>query len=280
MGDSVGHQVADAPALGATFADVGGGDLQRGHVHHQYRACRRLVQHTRRGRETRMVCVAQRGIGAWLMALPSGMPARCTTTICASSNKRCPFMPGVQLQEGIAAHQQAQRLLRTQLGAQRAQRVHAIAGIGAVCFAFIQSKAALPCSARRTMAVRCCALACGGLRCGGVPLGMKRTLANRHCSSASCARRRWPLCMGSKVPPRMPMGAMLSESIQHRPSAAHVRQRLRQIGGEARGRRAIDHAVVVGQRQRQHQARHEFAVLVHTGFMLDRTRRGWPLPAR
>ena len=43
----------------------------------------------------------------------------------------------------------------------------------------------------------------------------------------------------------------------------------RQVSGEARGRRAVDHAVVVGQRQRQHQARHELPSC-YTGFMLDR----------
>src|SRR3954462_1993948 len=39
--------------------------------------------------------------------------------------------------------------------------------------------------------------------------------------------------------------------------AAEVRQHLGQVGVEARGRRAVDDAVVVRQRQRQHQARLE-----------------------
>src|SRR5690606_21565044 len=44
-------------------------------------------------------------------------------------------------------------------------------------------------------------------------------------------------------------------ALQQRP--AHVRQQLREVGGEACGGGAVDHAVVVAQRQRQHQARLE-----------------------
>jgi len=54
-----------------------------------------------------------------------------------------PFMPGMQLQEGVAAHQQAQRLRRPQLGAQFAQRVHRIARRVSPDFAVIQHKSGL-----------------------------------------------------------------------------------------------------------------------------------------
>ena len=50
--------------------------------------------------------------------------------------------------------------------------------------------------------------------------------------------------------------------IRHRlDQAARLGEHLRQIGRESRRQRAIDDAMIVGQRQRQHQARHESAVL-------------------
>lgn len=45
--------------------------------------------------------------------------------------------------------------------------------------------------------------------------------------------------------------------------AAYISQRLRQINGEARSGCTVDHAMIIGQRQRQHQARYEFAVLIN-----------------
>ena len=50
--------------------------------------------------------------------------------------------------------------------------------------------------------------------------------------------------------------------------AAHVGQQLRDIDVEAGGQRAVDDAVVGGQRQRQDQARHE-CLPSHTGFIAD-----------
>src|SRR6267378_8034591 len=43
--------------------------------------------------------------------------------------------------------------------------------------------------------------------------------------------------------------------LEHRP--AHVGEQLREIGGEAGRRGAVDHPVIVGERQRQHEPRHE-----------------------
>ena len=50
--------------------------------------------------------------------------------------------------------------------------------------------------------------------------------------------------------------------------AAHVGQQFGDIDVEAGRQRAVDDAVVGGQRQRQGQARHEL-LAVHTGFMAD-----------
>ena len=54
-----------------------------------------------------------------------------------------PLVPGVQLQKCVAAHQQAQRLCRAQLGTQFAQGIHRIAGRGALDFALVQHESRL-----------------------------------------------------------------------------------------------------------------------------------------
>ena len=68
-----------------------------------------------------------------------------------------PFMPCMQLQEGIAAHQQAQRALRAEFAAQRSQRVHRVTGIGAMNLAFIQNESgiALQCQTRHIQPLLC-----------------------------------------------------------------------------------------------------------------------------
>ena len=53
------------------------------------------------------------------------------------------------------------------------------------------------------------------------------------------------------------MGAVHSSSRRRSPSTCA------EVGGEARGRGAVDHAVVVAQRQRQHQPRRELAAVPH-----------------
>ena len=85
-----------------------------------------------------------------------------------------PFVPGVQLQKRIAAHQQAQRLCRAQLGAQFAQRVHRITRVVRLTSRSSSTNAGWSAIASRTIALRCCADTCGASRCGGVPVGMKR----------------------------------------------------------------------------------------------------------
>ena len=54
-----------------------------------------------------------------------------------------PLVPSVQLQKCVAAHQQTQRLRRTQLGAQFLQSVHCVAGCGALNFTCIQHECRL-----------------------------------------------------------------------------------------------------------------------------------------
>src|SRR5690554_2391283 len=66
-------------------------------------------------------------------------------------------------------------------------------------------KPGTPSTARRTMSSRCCAPTCGLARCGGTAPGIRRTSSSPQLSSTSMALRRWPMCTGSKVPPRMPI---------------------------------------------------------------------------
>src|SRR5690606_14454312 len=58
----------------------------------------------------------------------------------------------------------------------------------------------------------------------------------------------------------MSMRGMSGSLQQH---AAEIRQHLAEVGVEARRRRAVDDAVVVRQRQRQHQARLELLAVPH-----------------
>src|SRR5512141_94065 len=66
-----------------------------------------------------------------------------------------------------------------------------------------------------------------------------------------------PCCLS--LPLKLSSGAALRDRPQQ---ARHVRKRLAEEAGEADGRGAVDGAVVVRERQRQHQPRHERATLI------------------
>lgn len=71
--------------------------------------------------------------------------------------------------------------------------------------------------ARRVISARSFAVASGAFGLSGAwAAGMKRTRSSAICSAASDANIRCPMCIGSKLPPNMPIRSVLILSIETR----------------------------------------------------------------
>ena len=163
--DDIRHEIAEALAFRTTAADVGGGYLQRRHVGDEDRPVGRFVQRSRAGSKTCAVFGLQRRIGAGHCIAQRRSAGALQYHDMRQLEQAFPFVPGVQLQECIAAKDEAQRLFGAKLGAQCGERFHGIAGVGAEHLVHIDEKVGMPVQGQ---AHHFPAGLCGSLRCCAV----------------------------------------------------------------------------------------------------------------
>src|SRR5438270_6572297 len=121
------------------------------------------------------------------------------------------------------------------------------------------SSAAWPATASSTIRILSAAFATGAeLRCGGVAFGISHTWSRSATARSWPAAARWPLCTGSKVPPRMPITPSCV-GLAAPPSALRIVEKLHignphrfpTLGAVARQRLvqspAVEHALEMGQ---------------------------------
>ena len=136
-------------------------------------------------------------------------PGRCATTTCASCRSLAPLMPLGQAEERVHADDQTERVERM-LGTQLAQRQHRVGRALAPHLAIVDDEARLAGGSPRAP------LRAAGRRRRAVTRDAAGRLparsalsASRNACSISNAVRRWPKWIGSKVPPKTPIGAVI-----------------------------------------------------------------------
>ena len=138
-----------------------------------------------------------------------------------------------------------------------AARAPSVAGVGAVAPSALERQQQLPSDTRSPTLTRSCLdRARDGAGTSIVALSDSSVTSGSSAATSSPTATRISIT-GTSV--KSPMSGTVGPRIAHSSARRRSRQHPDEVDHEPRGGGAVDHAVVVGERQRHHQPRHELA---------------------